>query len=595
MRYVWFVACIFICGCNHDSTLLEQAPLEFSLQNPIIFIDSTNFRNTLTGGSGNGELNWSSSSPEIVSIDRETGEMTFLDDGISTISVTKAGNDNYLSASASYQLTIQKYPQSQFEFAQEKVTLIYDGPSLKNKVLNQAGVYVEIEGIEFSSSEDTIVEVNPHTGELVAKTVGTSSISAFIPENYLHLETTIKFEVTVKRIVDGLTVDLDTNTMNVTWQTIDSSLVLIVADNPNCYQNNLQSCTNPHLFNLDQVSENRIGITKTSNIQYLTLESEQYRTESLVIQPAAPPFGKRSGARMVNFRDKLWYIGGWRVQKDQNNEYSWFNDIWSSNDGIEWQLETQNAAFSARSDFQLVEYEDNLYLIGGNEGNGSGGGYNFKWDVWRSSNGKDWERLVHEAPFFYGEIGKAIVFNSKLYVFADDFRTRKSNIFSTTDGISWDIVQQRPLFDAIALYELYVTGGKLFLFGGYEYPGSDNINQLIYSTTNGVDWQIELPSSPIAGRLMSRVVEHGSKSFLIGGSDFRSNFNSTHASEDGVNWHLVEAPIVPNMVQDISVASHKGKLILYNNTSPATMWNSKNGTQWMQSFIPKLSWKVKPL
>ncbi|GEA08719.1 hypothetical protein KUL42_34800 [Alteromonas sp. KUL42] len=93
---------------------------------------------------------------------------------------------------------------------------------------------------------------------------------------------------------------------------------------------------------------------------------------------------------------------------------------------------------------------------------------------------------------------------------------------------------------------------------------------------------------------MSRVVEHGSKHYLIGGSDFRSNFNSVHISEDGVNWQLLEAPALPRMAQDISVESHEGKLILYNSTSPAELWNSKDGTQWVQSANPELNWKTDP-
>jgi len=596
MRYIWFSICFFICGCNSDSSLREQAPLEFSMQAPVIFIDSNNFSNTLSGGSGNGTLSWSSSNPDIVSIDSTTGAMTFLDDGVSTISVTKAGNENYLSTSASYQLTVQKYPQTQFSFTQENVTLIYEGPTIHNDILNEEAIAVNIEGVVFSSSEDSVVEVNPQTGELAAKAIGTSLISALIPENYLHLETTIDFEVTVKRIVDGLMVDFETNTMNITWQSIDTGLTLIVSDTPECYQENLQTCSNSNIFNLDLNSEKLISVPQTQNAQYLTLESEQYKTEPFLIEPSEPPFGTRLGARMIKFKGKLWYIGGWRFEQGQNSndEVIWFNDIWSSEDGIDWQIEAQNAAFSARSDFQLVEYGENLYLIGGNEGSGTRGAYNFKWDVWQSSDGTNWELLVSEAPFLFGEIGKAIVFNDKLYVFADDFNTRKTNIFGTRDGISWNIEQQTPLFDAIALYELYVKDEKLFLFGGYEYPSSDNINQSIYSTSDGVNWQIETPSLPIAGRLMSRVVEHGSKHYLIGGSDFRSNFNSVHISEDGLNWQLLEAPALPRMAQDISVESHEGKLILYNSTSPAELWNSKDGTQWVQSANPELNWKTDP-
>jgi hypothetical protein len=41
------------------------------------------------------------------------------------------------------------------------------------------------------------------------------------------------------------------------------------------------------------------------------------------------------------------------------------NDIWSSSDGANWSLETNNATFSERSDFGLVNYNSKIWIIGG--------------------------------------------------------------------------------------------------------------------------------------------------------------------------------------------------------------------------------------
>lgn len=111
-------ALMLVNGCGSDNvtniTIIEapkspQAPLVFSVESLNHFIDETPEGNRLSGGSGAGNIVFTSSDSNIATVDADTGELTLLDDGTITITATKAGDDVYNATSASYALTINKY------------------------------------------------------------------------------------------------------------------------------------------------------------------------------------------------------------------------------------------------------------------------------------------------------------------------------------------------------------------------------------------------------------------------------------------------------------------------------------------------------
>lgn len=89
-------------------------------------------------------------------------------------------------------------------------------------------------------------------------------------------------------------------------------------------------------------------------------------------------------------QQQLWIIGGFG--KGNNTR---LNDIWSSPDGSHWTQVTEAAPFSPRGGHQLVSRSANpnnpnpaLWLIGGYADNGLSN------EVWRSSNGRDWQLSI---------------------------------------------------------------------------------------------------------------------------------------------------------------------------------------------------------
>ena len=74
--------------------------------NKIIGEDSSTFTITVTDGSGSGAVTYKSSKPAVATVDPDSGEVTIVAIGETTITATKAGDDNYNLATASYTLIV---------------------------------------------------------------------------------------------------------------------------------------------------------------------------------------------------------------------------------------------------------------------------------------------------------------------------------------------------------------------------------------------------------------------------------------------------------------------------------------------------------
>ncbi len=137
------------------------------------------------------------------------------------------------------------------------------------------------------------------------------------------------------------------------------------------------------------VFNNRIWATGTY------YHSEGYHTSTISSSPDGvrwqyhttdadfPPLERH---QLVAFQDKLWLIGGSVAWSEEDSGPS--SQIWSSVDGDNWILEQETAAFGVRAGHKVIEFNNQLWLIGG---------YNNQYDedlidVWVSDNGVDWER-----------------------------------------------------------------------------------------------------------------------------------------------------------------------------------------------------------
>ncbi|MBI3986117.1 MAG: hypothetical protein HY343_04320 [Lentisphaerae bacterium] len=103
-----------------------------------------------------------------------------------------------------------------------------------------------------------------------------------------------------------------------------------------------------------------------------------------VRRPAWPARGMIGGC--VVFKDRMWILGGGTYDTPETPQRKFYNDVWSSNDGIHWKQELPNAPWHPRQYHDVAVFDNRMWVLEGwNRGNRN--------DVWYSSDGVDWHEL----------------------------------------------------------------------------------------------------------------------------------------------------------------------------------------------------------
>jgi hypothetical protein len=97
-----------------------------------------------------------------------------------------------------------------------------------------------------------------------------------------------------------------------------------------------------------------------------------------------PQWAGRFKHVMLAFNDRMWVICG------QLNSGAIGNDVWSTQDGVTWALQTSTAGTGSRVGLGACVFNNAMYIMGGFQGSTV---YN---DVWASSDGTLWTNVVQQ-------------------------------------------------------------------------------------------------------------------------------------------------------------------------------------------------------
>jgi hypothetical protein len=106
------------------------------------------------------------------------------------------------------------------------------------------------------------------------------------------------------------------------------------------------------------------------------------------VKPKEPYWPQRGmiGANAV-FKGRMWILGGGTYDTPKVPKRKFFNDVWSSADGVNWKCHVEHAPWAPRQYHEVAVFDDRLWVM---EGYGAGN----RNDVWHSTDGKTW----HEVP-----------------------------------------------------------------------------------------------------------------------------------------------------------------------------------------------------
>ena len=150
---------------NQPTLAVPADPLE-------VLINET-LANAATGGDGTGEFTYASANTAIATVDASTGEVTGVSEGSTTITVTRAGDNNFNPVSIVYTVNVSKNDQAPLTFNTAPLNLSF-GDNFVNVVTGGSGTGA----VTYSSDNATVASVNTNTGAVTALGVGAATITA---------------------------------------------------------------------------------------------------------------------------------------------------------------------------------------------------------------------------------------------------------------------------------------------------------------------------------------------------------------------------------------------------------------------------------
>lgn len=296
------------------------------------------------------------------------------------------------------------------------------------------------------------------------------------------------------------------------------------------------------------------------------------------ITPAAEWRGRDSEVSFV-FQNKIWMTGGLNGDEeiDSNRKVIYweaphFNDIWTTEDGVKWNMVKEHAEWPLRRSMSVVYFHNKLWLFGGWS---PVSGYTS--DVWQSDDGITWKKVVSQAPWPAREGQTAEVFQDKIWFFGGvnyDKREVKNDAWYSEDGINWKqsetVVPWSPRWD----HAIAVFNGKIFLAGGMNL--SDQTFNDVWSTSDGINWSLVTDHASWKERQGHSLVVFHDKLWIVGRLNDKATGgpNDIWYSDDGVKWEKTDNDPLWLGREDHSVVVFNDRIYVFGGTDSNWKWQN---------------------
>lgn len=169
----------------------------------------------------------------------------------------------------------------------------------------------------------------------------------------------------------------------------------------------------------------------------------------------------------VVFKNRMWILGGTN-DFYHNNDTTLFNDVWSSADGKEWKQELANAPWSKRSHGKAIVFDGKLWVMGGGQRSPNAIPVN---DVWCSEDGVNWELVTASASWLPRLWFSALVYRDRMWVLGG--WAEKGNfgdVWYSKDGLNWTELKSDVIWSKRHEHSAFVFKDKIWIAGGAAEP-----------------------------------------------------------------------------------------------------------------------------
>ncbi|MCC6620072.1 MAG: IPT/TIG domain-containing protein [Deltaproteobacteria bacterium] len=278
------------------------------------------------------------------------------------------------------------------------------------------------------------------------------------------------------------------------------------------------------------------GVQPYENTTNEVWSSPDGATWTLELAHGHPQFERRHVHNMVLWRDRLWMIGGDHHQGRYNH------DVASSADGVTWQvvlgpgtIPLRAPPWTPRAMQVSGVFEDALWTAGGQDQVGDPDAYVHHNDVWRSEDGVDWIEVAPDAPASdtrwagCGALDGLVAFRGRMWLVgcarerSDAVgHTTIAQVWSTTDGRAWRRHPTPPWAGKI-WHNVVVWDDRLWILFGFTYGDPTNGWPVgnateVWSSEDGEAWTALHPDTPVPGSHAQGVAVTDGFLLLAGGN-----------------------------------------------------------------------------
>ena len=113
----------------------------------------------------------------------------------------------------------------------------------------------------------------------------------------------------------------------------------------------------------------------------------------------------------VVFKNRMWVLGGGTYDTPARPTRQFFNDAWSTADGVHWKCHAKTPPWTPRQYHEVAVFDGKMWVMEGYDGKGN------RKDVWYSADGATWHELPN-TPWKPRHAASVFVYDNALWMVA---------------------------------------------------------------------------------------------------------------------------------------------------------------------------------
>ncbi len=163
------------------------------------------------------------------------------------------------------------------------------------------------------------------------------------------------------------------------------------------------------------------------------------------------------------------------------------NDVWRSKDGRKWERVAEHAGWSKRAHGQAVVFKNKIWMLGGGQRSPRVIPTN---EVWCSDDGVTWRQVTGSAAWKPRLWFSAVVYRDRIWVLGgwSEENGNFNDVWYSKDGVSWTELSTGTIWSERHEFSAFVFRDRIWVAGGC--AGEENL-------LNNEVWSLFIPREQV--------------------------------------------------------------------------------------------------